>query len=304
MWYAERSSAQRDEDSAMHEPNPSGVNELDAELAEVAARLRRSTVQVVPGNGRGSGLIARADGVIVTNAHVASGRRATIVLDDGRELKGEVTARARERDLAAIRVDASDLSPVGFRDGRTLRVGELVLAVGNPLDLVGALSSGVVHTVDRSGRRVVADLRLLPGNSGGPLADAHGRVVGVNAMVVDGLAVAIGASMVRRFIAAPDERPYIGIVARPVEVPVMGERRLGLLITDVAERSPAERARLMPGRVVIGVGGALLRSPDDLAAAVEDRAVGASIRLDVLDGERVGGIEVLVGDAARAPRAA
>jgi len=288
----------------MLERKPSDVTELDSDLADVAARLRRSTVQVVPGNGRGSGLIARADGTIVTNAHVAHGKRAKVVFDDGRELDGEVVAKARERDLAAIRVDARDLPVAEFRDIRTLRTGELVFAMGNPLDLVGALTSGIIHSVDRSARRVVADLTLLPGNSGGPLADAHGRVVGVNSMVVNGLAVAIGASVVKRFIASPSERPYIGIIAQPVQVPVMGERRLGLLITDVADRSPADRAHLMPGRIVIGVGGTLLNSPDDLAVAVDDSDVGGSLRLDILDGERVGGIDILVGDASRAPRAA
>lgn len=288
----------------MREPNQTNMTELDDDLAAVAARLRRSTVQVVPGNGRGSGLIARADGTIVTNAHVVHGRRAKIVFDDGRELDGEVVAKARERDLAAIKVDARDLPAAEFRDIRTLRAGELVLAVGNPLDLVGALTSGIVHSVDRAARKVVADLTLLPGNSGGPLADAHGRVVGVNSMVVNGLAVAIGSSVVQRFVASPSERPYIGIVAQPVQVPVMGERRLGLLITDVADRSPADRAHLMPGRIVIGVGGALLHSPDDLAAAVDDSEVGSPLRLDILDGDRVGGIEIIVGDASRAAKAA
>lgn len=288
----------------MSQPNPTRVNQLDDELAAIAARLRRSTVQVVPGNGRGSGLIASADGTIVTNAHVAGGRRATIVFDDGRELDGEVVARARERDLAAIRVAARDLPAVEFRDGRSLRTGELVLAVGNPLDLVGALTSGIIQSVDRSARRVVADLRLLPGNSGGPLADVRGRVVGVNSMVVNGLAVAIGSAVVRRFLSVPGERPYIGVVAQPVQVTVMGERRLGLLITDVAERSPADRARLSPGRIVIGVEGDLFASPDDLAIAVEDRAVGAPIRLDILDGDRVSGVEILVGDASRTRSAA
>lgn len=288
----------------MPERNQKNVTELDTDLAAVAARLRRSTVQVMPGNGRGSGLIARADGTIVTNAHVVHGKRARVVLDDGRELDGEIVAKARERDLAAIRVDARDLPAAEFRDARSLRTGELVLAVGNPLDLVGALTSGIVHSVDRSARRVVADLTLLPGNSGGPLADAHGRIVGVNSMVVNGLAVAISSSVVRRFIASPSARPYIGIVAQPVEVRVMGEKRLGMLITDVADRSPADRARLMPGRIIIGVGGALLDSPDDLAAAVDDSDVGASIRLDMLDGERVGGIDVLIGDASRTPKAA
>jgi len=288
----------------MPERESADVTPVDADLAAVAGRLRSATVQVLSRGGRGSGVVT-PDGAIITNAHVAGRRRARIVTDDGRDLPGEVTARAPERDLAVIRIPAGNgLRCVEFRDTRSLRVGELVLAVGHPLDLVGALTSGIIHSVDPSMRRVVADLQLLPGNSGGPLADATGCVVGVNAMVVDGLAVAISTNVVRRFLAAPGSRPYIGVAARPVEVPVMGERRLGLLITGVADRSPAERARLIPGRIVIGIDGSLLRSPDGLAIAVESADVGSRLRLDVLDGDRVGGIEVIVGDAGRTAAAA
>src|SRR5437879_3018316 len=110
-----------------------------------------------------------------------------------RARRGEVISRAPERDLAALRLDATGLPAAEFRDARTLRPGDVVIAVGNPLDLVGAVATGIVHSADRRGRRVVADLSLLPGNSGGPLADSSGRVVGVNAVVVDGLAIAIAS---------------------------------------------------------------------------------------------------------------
>jgi serine protease Do len=215
-------------------------------------------------------------------------------------VRSEVIARASNRDLAAIRVEASGLPAVTFRDARTLRPGDMVVAVGNPLDLVGAVTAGIVHSADRRGRSVVADVRLLPGNSGGPLADAEGRIVGVNAMVVDGLAVAIAAEVVKRFLAAPNAQPYIGVVTQPVVVPVMGERRMGLLILETADAGAAVRAGLFAGDVVIGVDGRLFSSPAELPEAVETAAVGDRIRLDIVRAGRVTGIDVIVGDAARA----
>ena len=271
---------------------------LDQDLAVLAAELRRSTVQVASRGGHGSGLVASSDGIVVTNAHVAGGAKARVTLDDGRDVQGEVIARAPDRDLAAIRISAAGLQVPEFRDSRTLRTGDLVIAVGNPLDLVGAVATGIVHSTDRRGRKVVADLRLLPGNSGGPLADAQGRVVGVNAMVVDGLAVAISSTVVERFLAAPSERPYLGVVTQPVAVSVSGERRLGALVTDIVERSAADRAGLLTGDVVIGVDGRLFAAPDDLAVEIESSRAGKSVRLDLVRGGRVDGIEVVLGHAA------
>src|SRR5579864_6950429 len=117
----------------MPEPNAITVKALDAELSAMAARLRRSTVQVVTRGGRGSGLIASADGTIVTNAHVASAKNVNVILDDGREAKGKVTASALEHDLAVIEVRAGDLPAAEFRDAQTLRAGDIVVAIGNPL---------------------------------------------------------------------------------------------------------------------------------------------------------------------------
>lgn len=277
---------------------------LDEDLAAVAARLRLSTVQVIARGGHGSGLIASADGIVVTNAHVANSRTARVIMSDGRELPGEVIARAPDRDLAAIRLAANGLPVPEFRDARTLRPGDVVIAVGNPLDLVGAVTTGIVHSTDKRGRQVVADLRLLPGNSGGPLADADGRVVGVNAMVVDGLAVAISATVVKRFLASPSERPYLGVVTQIVSVPVMKERRMGLLVTEIVEPSSASRAGLLPGDVVIGVDGRLFRAPDDLPHEIESASVGGEMRLDVVRGGLVTGVQVVVGSASQSATAA
>jgi serine protease Do len=199
-----------------------GVSELLAsELAALAERLRRSTVQVRAGRtGAGSGLILRADGLIVTNAHVARSRRLSVVLADGRPLPASIVAVEPQRDLAALSVEASALPAAPIGDSDALRVGELVFAVGNPLGLVGAVSTGIVHAVEalhgtRGDDWVRADVRLLPGNSGGPLADVQGRVVGINSMVVGGLAFAVPSNTVKRFLNDLGERAYLGITTQP-----------------------------------------------------------------------------------------
>src|SRR5579875_2687464 len=187
---------------------------LADELIDTAQRLCRSTVQVRgEGPGGGSGVIWSADGVIITNAHVARGSRATVELSDGRTLAATITARDKVRDLAALTVDATDLPAATVGDSDALRVGELVLAVGNPLGMVGALTTGIVHAATTDGQRgrawVQADVTLLPGNSGGPLADARGRVVGINSMIAGGLALAVPSNAVRRFLAGKTERPML-----------------------------------------------------------------------------------------------
>ncbi len=175
---------------------------LDSAAAALAAELARSTVEVRPlgrgaGVSMGAGVVWHRDGLILTNAHVARGH-VSVVLSDRRVLSARLVARDVERDLAALVVDASGLPAAEIGDSSALRVGELVVAVGNPLGLVRALSAGLVHAVDR--RVIQADLRLAPGNSGGPLADARGRVVGLNAMIVGGLAVAVPSNEARRFV--------------------------------------------------------------------------------------------------------
>lgn len=180
---------------------------LSRELTERAATLRRSTVEVrTDGTGSGSGIIWQTNGLIVTNAHVARTSHATIVFDDGRAVDGVVTARDPSRDLAAIEIESAGLSlPVASIGHPTdLRAGDIVLALGNPLGVVGAMAFGVVHAIEaRSGapRWIRADIRLAPGNSGGPLADARGRIVGVNTLIANGLGVAVPVTSVMRFLA-------------------------------------------------------------------------------------------------------
>ncbi len=263
-------------------------HELSHELAEVAERLRQSTVQIrgVRGQdpGGGSGVIWQGDGLIVTNSHVARGRRARVGLWDGRWLDAVVKARDSERDVAALAVDARGLPAAEIGDSSALRAGELVLAVGNPLGLVGALSTGIISAVavgggseggPRSRGWIQADLRLAPGNSGGPLADARGRVVGINSMVAGGLALAVPSNAVADFLgrgqeAAPPLR--LGVTIAPVLVPESGGRVFGLLVLEVEPAGPAEVAGLMVGDVLVGADGKPLEGPYDLASALSHAA--------------------------------
>jgi serine protease Do len=228
---------------------------------------------------------------------VLHGKHVEVVLADGRETSCEIVESAPDLDLALLHVDAPGLAPVRFRDSRSLCAGDVVIAVGNPLGLVGAVTMGIVHSADAAGDRVVADLLLLPGNSGGPLADANGDVVGVNAMVVDGLAVAISGNVVTRFLASPGRRARIGVVTQPVRITVMGEQRLGLLVLELQRRGPADRSGVLIGDVVIGVDGRLIDAPSDLGRSIDDAGVGARLRLDMVRAGRVIGVDVEVGNA-------
>jgi serine protease Do len=205
---------------------------LAGDLAAAAARLRAVTVAVHAGaptrrglaaSGHGSGVVWRRDGLVVTNAHVARTAHAVVTLPDGRRLAARTVARDPARDLALLELDAGALPPDALTaatpgDPSRLRPGEVVLALGHPLGHANALAAGIVHAAGDAGpppwlrgrgtsapvRVVQADVRLLPGNSGGPLADAAGRVVGINAMVVGGLGVAIAVDEVAALVRALD----------------------------------------------------------------------------------------------------
>lgn len=185
---------------------------LGSELAGLADALRQSTVEVhTRGASAGSGIIWSRDGVIVTNAHVARTERATVVLSDGRTFDGIVTARDPRRDLATIAIvpDGAAFTAATIGHPTDLRTGDIVVALGHPLGITGAIAFGVVHVVEtRRGapRWIRADIRLAPGNSGGPLADVRGRVVGVNTLIAGGLGVAVPVTTVSRFLADVDVR--------------------------------------------------------------------------------------------------
>ena len=180
------------------------ADSLEGALGEVAARLRQVTVHVhAGGRSAGAGVVWLRSGLVVTNAHVATAAGADVVLPDGRAVRARLIARDPRRDLAALAVPAEE-QPALRVDARGLRPGEIVVAVGHPLGVAYAAALGIVHRAP-SGERgpggwLQADIRLAPGNSGGPLADAWGRVVGINAMIVGGLGIAVPTHVVERFV--------------------------------------------------------------------------------------------------------
>jgi serine protease Do len=169
-------------------------------LAAVADRLRLVTVEVEAAGGGGAGVLWAPD-LVVTSAHVVRGDAVRVTYADGRHVPARPVAVDRRVDLALLRVPRLGVAPAVPGHCSSLRVGALVVALGHPLGLRRTLTAGVVHAVPSPGRRwIEADLRLAPGNSGGPLADAAGQVVGINAMIAGGRALAIPVEEVRRVV--------------------------------------------------------------------------------------------------------
>jgi serine protease Do len=260
-------------------------------FGEIAEKLRRSTVHISSGRrGHGSGVIVKPDGVIITNAHVAAAASFDVELWDGSRAKGELLARDPRRDLAVLRVAKRGLPAVTLADSDRLRVGELVIAIGNPLGFIGALTTGVVHgigSVPGLGGRdwIQADVQLAPGNSGGPLANAEGHVVGINTMIAQGLGLAIPSNAVSRLLRGAASPPRLGVTIRPVRVSIEGKPRIGLILLEIAEGSAAEAASFLPGDILVGVDGRKLESIDDFEKALgegDERLV----RLQFLRGDR------------------
>jgi serine protease Do len=267
-----------------------GSTPLEGELEIMAERLRQLTVQVrgrQPGGG--SGVIWRSTGTIITNAHVAPAPSATVTLADGRAFEASVTARDSQRDLAVLALQASGLPAASIGDSSTLRVGELAFAVGNPLGIVGALTAGIIHALSPAdgayGREwIEADIHLAPGNSGGPLADAQGRIIGINSMVAGGLAFAVPSNAVERFLNEDAKPPMLGVTLRSVSMPIAGKRILGLLVLGVAVGGTAEAAGISIGDVLIGIGGQLFGSSHELRRALRHAGAGSRLPLDLIRG--------------------
>ena len=264
-------------------------------FGEIAERLRRSTAQVFAGDrGIGSGVVWSADGAILTNAHVARGSAVRVELWDGRRFSAPVTARDARRDLALLWISADGLEPATAGDSAALRPGELVMAIGSPLGFAGALSTGVVHSVGAlpgMGRQpwIRANVRLAPGNSGGPLANAEGAVVGINTAIVNGLGVAAPVSSALDFVRRGGQ-PVLGVTLRP--------QPLGLEVLAVDPGSAAASSSLRAGDI-------LLYSLDELSDALGhlDGRGERVVRLHFLRGDRQRIREVAVRVGARAEAA-
>jgi S1-C subfamily serine protease len=268
--------------------------------------------------GGGSGVVITPDGFTLTSAHVVARTeghgRASFV--DGRELEFEVVGSDPLSDLAVLRVDARDLVPAELGDAERLRVGQLVVAIGNPHGFTGSVTAGVVSALGRSlptrsgaNVRVVdnviqTDAALNPGNSGGALADGRGRVVGINTAVAGvglGLAVPINAAS-RRIVGAlmaegRFRRAYLGIAGGPRPLPPRLARELGrksgVEIAQVVEGGPADLAGMRAEDLIVELEGTPIEGMDDLQRVVVSEVIGRAVRAKVVRGGRERELELV-----------
>ena len=212
---------------------PSLFEQLNTELSGVMTDVSRSVVQVRDeARGAGAGMIWHADGLIITNAHVARRGPLKVALHDGRVLDARLLARDEDRDLAALVIDAHDLPTIQIGSSRTLHAGQWVMSLGHPWGILNAASGGVVISVGKPAPEfnathedwVVCDLHLRPGNSGGPLFDVDGRLIGVNTMITSpNVGIAVGVDAVKDFLkrtlgsasAAPPASAGVSATAAP-----------------------------------------------------------------------------------------
>ncbi len=300
------------------------VVEVAERLAPSVANLRvmrRTRGGQVP-SGAGSAFALTPDGFLLTCAHVVTGRsgearpstgRASFV--DGRELKFEVVGADRLSDLAVLRVEGGELDPAVLGDAEGLRVGQLVVAIGNPNGFAGSVTAGVVSALGRSlparaGRSVrfidnviQTDAALNPGNSGGALVDSRCRVIGVNTAVAGvglGLAVPINGAT-RQIVGAlmtegRVRRAYIGIAGGPRPLPPQARSRLGrqggVEVVEVVEGSPAERAGLRAEDLIVELDGQPIERVDEVQRLMTGQAIGQPVAVKVLRGERLLDLEI------------
>ena len=272
--------------------------------------LRRTRLGNVPA-GAGSAVVLTPDGFLLTSAHVVrdpsrSGRAAFV---DGRELKFSVIGLDHLSDLALLRVDSGGLTAAELGDAQRLKVGQLVVAIGNPHGFAGSLTAGVISALGRSlparsgtsvryiDNVIQTDAALNPGNSGGALADSAGRVVGINTAVAGvglGLAVPINDAT-RQIVAAlmrdgRVRRAYIGVAGGPRPLPpyarVRLERQAGFEVVSVVSGSPAERAGLRAEDLIVAVDGVAVERADDLQRLLTEVTIDRRLKVSVLRSER------------------
>jgi len=278
--------------------------------------MRRSRGGQVPA-GAGSAVALTPDGFLVTSAHVVAGpgRTGKATFVDGRELSWRVVGTDRLTDLAVLRADGDGLAPATLGEAEHLRVGQLVVAIGNPNGFAGSVTAGVVSALGRSlparaGRTVrhidnviQTDAALNPGNSGGALVDSSARVIGINTAVAGvGLGLAVPINEATRQIVGTlmrdgrVRRAWIGIAAGPRPLPPHARARVGrgsgVEIVEVSQGSPAQRAGLRAEDLIVELGGEQIERVDDVQRLMTQDAIGRPLAVRILRGDRWLDLEV------------
>jgi S1-C subfamily serine protease len=265
-----------------------------------------AVVRIEAGRGGGSGFIFTPDGFVLTNSHVISGsRRMRATLPDGQSMGAELAGDDPDTDLAVIRVEGIPSACATLGDSRSVRVGQVAIAVGNPFGFQHSVTTGVVSALGRSLRTqsgrlmddiIQTDAALNPGNSGGPLVTTRGEVIGVNTAVIlhaQGLCFAIGSNTAR-FVASRlirdgrIRRSYIGVAGQNTPIPKALARSnqvaaaAGVLVTSVERDSPAAIAGLADGDVIIAFSSEAVTAIDDLHRLLNEERIGQPATLTVL----------------------
>jgi S1-C subfamily serine protease len=281
-------------------------------VIRVVERVTPAVAHVRRGHGGGSGLVITPDGYVLTNAHVVEGAaEVEVAFAEGASYRAPVVGSDAATDLALVRVLGPSLPAAELGDSDALRVGQIVIAIGDPLGLQSTVTTGVVSALGRSLRakdgRIIenviqTDAALNPGNSGGPLVDTHGKVVGVNTAInamAQGIAFAIPAATARLVATAlirhgRVRRAYLGIsgaatpIGRQLSLALGLGVESGIRVLEVTPNSPARRAGIREGDILVALDGAGLATLSDLQRALTAERVGASTLVTVVRrGERV-----------------
>lgn len=270
--------------------------------------------------GTGSGFIISSDGYVVTNSHVVNG--ATHIeasLPDGRSFRASVVGDDPATDIAVVKIDGDNLASVAFGESDRLRVGQIAIAIGNPFGFQYSLTAGVVSALGRTLRSqngrliddvIQTDAALNPGNSGGPLVDSFGNVIGVNTAVIlpaQGLCFAV-ASNLAKFVVGKlilegrVRRGYIGIAAQTVPLPPKWIQTLelqtkgGIQIQSLEADGPANNSGLRAGDIIVQFEGKPIDSIDDLHKALDETTIGRKIQLWVLRDGGLKNVAVIPGE--------
>jgi S1-C subfamily serine protease len=297
------------------------VEKVSESIVSVSSmRLERRLFGIVPLEGQGSGIVLDRAGLVITNNHVIDGASQVHVgLKDGRAFTGEVVGSDEATDVAVIRVDASDLPAADLGDSEAVKVGQFVLAVGNALALPGGptVSMGVLSAKGRPlpGSDFIfegllqTDAAVNPGNSGGPLADLDGRIIGMTTMMIpyaQGMGFAIPINTVKKIVReildnGRVSRRWIGISGVDVTPQLARRYNLqagwGFLVSEVVPHSPAYLAGLRPGDVIVGAEGVAVKQTKDLLMAISDPTAKGSVRLEINRLGRAGTMDVSPTDA-------
>ncbi|HEX7412093.1 MAG TPA: trypsin-like peptidase domain-containing protein [Bacteroidales bacterium] len=295
------------------------TNKVSPAVVQITTTLKKR--QSMPQGGTGSGFLISSEGFIVTNSHVVNGAHEIVVnLPDGTSHQAEVKGDDPSTDIAVIRIYDNSLPFARFGDSRKLNVGQLVIAIGNPLGFQYTVTAGVVSALGRSMRSytgrliesiIQTDAALNPGNSGGPLINSAGEVIGINTAIItqaQGLCFAVGSSVaeyvVGKLITGKKvRRALLGIeghtIILPQRVIVYNQLSInrGILILKILENRTADNSQLKNGDIIVGINAAPVGSVDELYLQMNEELIHKRVHLDVLrKGVRIA-ISAILGEA-------